>query len=349
MSDQEEKSFEELVKEEFPEAEVTNKELAVIEGEYKEIQPFDIKAMKGMRQMMVSYVQDSMKEGLDFGTIPGTGKRSLYKPGAEKLHTFFGFSVETKYEHAKEEWDVPITPTSFPVFHYRYMTRVWSHDGTRQIASCDGEANSYESKYRWRWVPEASVPNRFRDYLELFDWREGTESEFVFAIEKGETGGKYGKPAEYWESWKKDIEEGNAVAIKRKTRSGQMLDAWERGGRTYRIPNEDIHSQINTLIKMAIKRSYVGAIIIAANASEFFTQDLEDLADNIMQDEGKSIRMLVPTKKSAANALMDYAESLGVDNAGEWIKEVLTTNGLDFTLDRWTEIVELVDEIAIPE
>jgi hypothetical protein len=348
MSDQEEKSFEELVKEEFPEAEVTTKELAVIEGEYKEIQPFDIRAMKDMRKMMVAYVRQAMKEGLDYGTISGTGKPTLYKPGAEKLHTFFGFSVETKHEYAREDWDVSITPTSFPVFHYRYTTKIWSHDGTRLVATCDGEANSYESKYRWRWVPEANVPNRFKDYLELFEWREGSESEFVFAIDAAKTDGPYGKPQEYWDSWKKDIEEGNAKKIQRKTKKGEMYDAWERGGRTYRIPNEDIYSQINTLIKMAIKRSYVGAIIIAANASEFFTQDLEDLAEHMGSDK-TSIKMLVPSKKAAANALMDYVESLGVENAGDWIKSVLTTNGLDFTLDRWTEIVELVDEIAIPE
>lgn len=34
--------------------------------------------------------------------------------------------------------------------------------------------------------------------------------------------------------------------------------------------------QINTLMKMAQKRAYVGAVIIACGASDFFTQDMED-------------------------------------------------------------------------
>jgi ribosomal protein S27AE len=35
-------------------------------------------------------------------------------------------------------------------------------------------------------------------------------------------------------------------------------------------------STINTLIKMAMKRALVGAVLIASGASEYFTQDLED-------------------------------------------------------------------------
>jgi hypothetical protein len=42
------------------------------------------------------------------------------------------------------------------------------------------------------------------------------------------------------------------------------------------VPNEDIASQVNTINKMAQKRALVAATLIAVNASEFFTQDLED-------------------------------------------------------------------------
>ena len=45
-----------------------------------------------------------------------------------------------------------------------------------------------------------------------------------------------------------------------------------------RVENDDIYSQVNTLQKMAEKRALVASTLIAANASEFFTQDIEDMA-----------------------------------------------------------------------
>lgn len=51
-------------------------------------------------------------------------------------------------------------------------------------------------------------------------------------------------------------------------------------GRTkYRIENEDVCSQANTILKMAKKRAYVDATLTIASLSEIFTQDLEDLTD----------------------------------------------------------------------
>lgn len=42
---------------------------------------------------------------------------------------------------------------------------------------------------------------------------------------------------------------------------------------------------LNTLQKMAQKRAYVGAVIIATGASDFFTQDLEDLPPEMLSNE----------------------------------------------------------------
>ncbi len=48
----------------------------------------------------------------------------------------------------------------------------------------------------------------------------------------------------------------------------------------FALPNERIYDQVNTLIKMAEKRAFVGALIIAARLSAMFTQDLEDMRPN---------------------------------------------------------------------
>jgi hypothetical protein len=45
----------------------------------------------------------------------------------------------------------------------------------------------------------------------------------------------------------------------------------------YKLENTEPFDLVNTLQKMAQKRAIVGAVLLAANASEFFTQDIEDL------------------------------------------------------------------------
>jgi hypothetical protein len=96
-------------------------------------------------------------------------------------------------------------------------------------------------------------------------------------VDKAETSGKYGKPPEYWQQFKDAIENKTAKAIKRKTRAGKEYDAWEIDTTVYRVPNEDVFSQVNTVQKMAQKRALVAATMLAVNASEYYTQDLEDL------------------------------------------------------------------------
>ncbi|MEY8764561.1 MULTISPECIES: exodeoxyribonuclease X C-terminal domain-containing protein [Clostridium] len=46
----------------------------------------------------------------------------------------------------------------------------------------------------------------------------------------------------------------------------------------YRIENDDICSQTNTILKMAKKRAQVDATLTVASLSEIFTQDIEDMA-----------------------------------------------------------------------
>src|ERR671938_678900 len=48
------------------------------------------------------------------------------------------------------------------------------------------------------------------------------------------------------------------------------------GQQTGRVFNPDIADQVNTIQKIGQKRSLVAAVLIAVNASEFFTQDIED-------------------------------------------------------------------------
>lgn len=334
-----EESFDQVLAREFPEGEAISEELAIIEGSYKELMPFDLEGLDDLYKKMRRFVSLQMDEEHDYGVIPGTAAKTLYKPGAEKLQTLFGFSTETVLTDRVEQWDVPVSARSFPVFHYIYTTRVYNRDG-RMIASCDGETNSYEVKYRWRWVPQHEVPSYL--YEEDLEKRERKEVEFAFAIDKAETTGQYGKPQAYWDSWKQDIEAGIVTRIKKQTKKGNELDAYERGGTQYRIPNEDIYSQINTLIKMAIKRSYVGAIMVACNASAFFTQDMEDSYESMTQTP--TIKSMVPDPQKAKMALMKYVVSKGISDSGAFIRDILTEHEVAFSLDNWDTIVEMIDD-----
>lgn len=48
----------------------------------------------------------------------------------------------------------------------------------------------------------------------------------------------------------------------------------------YRIPNPNPYDTLNTVAKMAQKRAFVGAVLMAARASVFFTQDIEDFDES---------------------------------------------------------------------
>lgn len=223
------------------------------------------------KDVVVQLQRDNiLRAGVDFGIIPGTAKPTLYKPGAERLCAAFHFDPRFETLTVVERWD-----GSDPLFFYRIMCRLVHIETGMEIATGIGSCNSREVKYRWRWVNESDIPAHL-DRAALLS-RNALLSEPSFAIDKGETGGKYGKPVEYWQRFREAIAAGTARPNKRKTAKGGEMDVWEIGGIEYRIPNDDIFSLVNTIDKMACKRALIAATLIGANASEFFTQDIEDM------------------------------------------------------------------------
>src|SRR3990167_2926627 len=63
------------------------------------------------------------------------------------------------------------------------------------------------------------------------------------------------------------------VSRKQRTRNGMAS--------LYRLENDEIYSQVNTILKMAQKRALVGAALSACRLSEIFTQDMEDMVDMV--------------------------------------------------------------------
>ncbi|MEO8070548.1 MAG: hypothetical protein ABI652_04040 [Acidobacteriota bacterium] len=81
-----------------------------------------------------------MKEGVHFGTIPGTPKPTLYKAGSEKILSTFRIAVEpivTDLSTADEA-------------RFRVEARATAQATGTYLGSGVGEASSFEEKYKWR-------------------------------------------------------------------------------------------------------------------------------------------------------------------------------------------------------
>ncbi len=166
-------------------------------------------------------VKSQMIEGHDYGVIPGTQKPTLLKPGAEKITKLLGLADEYTIMEQVEDWDKPF-------FHYLVKSQL-RHLGTGIVLSEGvGECNSYESKYRYRWVFASQIP---QDTL--------------------------------------------------KPNITRMIKTKKGPAKQYRFDNDDIYSQVNTILKMAKKRAMVDAALSAGRLSDVFTQDIEDMGPTV--------------------------------------------------------------------
>jgi hypothetical protein len=223
-----------------------------------------------MKHVVMAVSSEVLVENVDFGKIPGTDKNVLLKPGAERLCSAFKLSPHFEVVSQVEDFDKGF-------FFYRYSCALIHRETGEVYGRGIGSCNSQENKYGWRWV---SAPPSHLDASTLVT-RAGALREPKFAIDKGETGGKYGKPAEYWQAFRDALANGTARRVDgQKTKDGRPLEVYEIGGLEYRVPNPDVFDLVNTIDKMAQKRALIAATLIATNASEFFTQDMEDFASD---------------------------------------------------------------------
>lgn len=236
---------------------------------------FTVQQAVARKSMVNEFIGKVLRESEDFGKIPGAGeKKVLLKPGAEKLCSIFGLSVSYSEDKIIEDW-TGVEHAGEPLFYYSYRCQL--SRGGRFMGEAIGSCNSWESKYRYRWVPEEVA--RQREDLKSLMTRGGVANKFEpnFALDKKETGGQYGKPAEYWAMFEQAIKEGRAKNVMRRM-GKKEFDGWEiqMDQTQYRIPNPEVSDTINTCQKMAQKRALVAAVLVVTNCSDAFTQDVED-------------------------------------------------------------------------
>jgi ribosomal protein L37AE/L43A len=193
------------------------------------------------RQMIVDATARLMKEGVDFGTIPGAGDRStLLQPGADKLCNLFGLVIQYEVIKSIEDWTGE-EHGGTPFFFYEIKGRAYR--GEFLMGEGIGSCSSWESKYRWRRA-ERACPSCGKA-----------------AIRKSRDAGGG------WFCWRRL--DGCGATFK----DGDSSIEHQEVGRKV---NPDMADCVNTILKMAYKRCKVSTTINATSASEFFTQDVED-------------------------------------------------------------------------
>ncbi len=204
-------------------------------------------------QELQAFVREVMEENVDFGVIPGTKEKSLWQSGAQKLCELYGLAPDFSIEEKVEDWDKGF-------FYYRIKCVLTDRRSGTRVGVGYGSCNSKEKKYAGRWVAEADVPT-WLDKTKLRR-REGTE----------------------W-LWRSKLPAGIDVSkLPTQKREGRNGPYEVYGVQTIQmfVPNEDAADLVNTILKMACKRSHVHATLAVTRSGGLFTQDLEDLPPEVI-------------------------------------------------------------------
>jgi hypothetical protein len=171
--------------------------------------------------LVQTVMQGIMKKDTHYGTIPGTPKPTLYKPGAEVLCVTFRVAQEYKIEDLSTD----------TIARYR-VTCIGRHQTTGIVLGEGvGECSSGEEKYKWRGAVCA--------------------------------------------------EEFDATP-----ESMRRLKFFKDGNKKTQVRTEAADMS-NTVLKMACKRAMIAMTLNVTAASDIFTQDIEDLPEELRDHESK--------------------------------------------------------------
>lgn len=186
-------------------------------------------------QFIREVMRKEMKEGTDYGKIPGTGEKpTLLQPGADKLMLTFQLEVSVKKEVLRE----------YPGMHreYEFTITITARNG-RQWDGI-GTCSTMEEKYRFRKMSRRCPACGKNTIIQG----------------KAQFGGG-------WLCWAK---KGGCGA--KFDESEPKITSQPAG----KVEHDNPADHWGTVRKMAFKRAKVSGVLNATNASELWTQDLED-------------------------------------------------------------------------
>lgn len=108
---------------------------------------------KSMRKL----VKTQMKEGIDYGVIPGTNKKTLLQPGAEKLANLYTLIPTFELTKEIEDWKKGF-------FYYRYLCKL-SYNVPLTKEGGNGNLEVYDAKTVPAGEAERSCNSREKKYL----------------------------------------------------------------------------------------------------------------------------------------------------------------------------------------
>lgn len=187
-------------------------------------EPLTASEMRRRVNLMQEVMKAVMKDGVHYGTIPGTDKPTLYKPGAEVACVTFRVAAMVKQTE-----DI-----GTPGEEVRYRVIV---QGVHQITGDilgegAGECSSNEEKYKWR------RPVHQKEY-------DATDPE-------------------------------------------RRREKFARNGELWKQVRTEPADVANTILKMAVKRALVAMTLVVTAASDVFTQDIEDLPEELRDQVGET-------------------------------------------------------------
>ena len=123
--------------------------------------------------LLNNFVASQMKQGTDYGIIPGTKRKSLYKPGAEKLLFFNGLGIKLEIgPNTVVDWKEGF-------WNYEYKAVAFHKRTGTVVAECYGSANSKENRYAWRWVSEKKIPRGMKKEDLVSEKKSGDHGEYM--------------------------------------------------------------------------------------------------------------------------------------------------------------------------
>jgi len=108
-----------------------------------------IEYLKQQTRQLEQLYKGLMKEGTDFGKVPGSAKPSLFKSGAELLR------LRAKLD-PHFTIDACGTDLEKGIFNYQVTCDLFRNG--EHVGAGVGSCNSLESKYHYRWVFESALP-----------------------------------------------------------------------------------------------------------------------------------------------------------------------------------------------
>ena len=205
--------------------------------------PLSVGDLLGQVNLIQEVMRAVMKDGEHYGKIPGCGdKPALLQPGAQKLLVTFRLAPE--YAVTEKQMDKGHR-------EYQVLCTLKTIGSGSFVGQGAGSACTLEGKWRFRVAPkkitDRPVP---KEYWELRQADPGKAQELL--------GGK-----------------GFST---KKNDNGQWMIA---EGSSEKVEHDNPADYYNTVLKMACKRALVAATLTATAASDIFTQDVEEIAENL--------------------------------------------------------------------